>query len=374
MRRQKLGLWLIAWAGLLLCSGFSPSVVASGDVPGHVITRERLAGLRQPIAPSVTAAAYIVVNPTTGTVVLAYQEHARRAPASLTKIMTYLTATSLATAEGAPLTLDSELQVIKADFYPYTAIGMTDGATFTLRELLYILLIPSDNAAAVAIGRNLAGTEKDFVGEMNALAGEWGLADTRFVNSHGLDADGQYISAYDLAILSRAAMADPLFADIVKQTQIDMGGYRLTTTNELLAKYPGAVGIKTGTTDEAGQCLVGWVERPGGTALTVVLGSQDRFADSTALLDFFYKNYVELEIDLPRSALNTYRDAEGQLHELTIAEPVTYLVHPWQLGALRYTRRLWALPTDPAPDEPLGALEVWMDGNLFAELPLYVRE
>ena len=66
--------------------------------------------------------------------------------------------------------------------------------------------------------------------------------------------------------------------------------------------------------------------------------------------------------------------AQGQEHEFTIAEPVTYLVHPWQLGSLRYTRRLWELPEDPVPGQQLGALEVWMDGRLFAELPLYARE
>lgn len=374
MTGRKAYLLAIALVSVLFGSGFSPSVVSPSDAPHWGASREYLAGLREPVQPQISAQAYILVNPTTSAIVLAHDEHARRAPASLTKIMTFMTAASLvSTGESAVGSLDAELQVIKADFYPYTAIGMREGAYFTLEEMFYILLVPSDNAAAVTIARSLSGTESAFVAQMNALAATWGLVDSRFVNAHGLDAAGQYSSAYDLAILSRAAMNNALFAQIVAQTQIDKGGYRLTSTNELLSRYEGAVGIKTGTTDDAGECLVGWVERPAGQALTIVLGSQDRFADSAALLDYFYANHVELVIDLPRSALNRYRDADGEEHEFTIKEPVTYLVHPWQLGSLRYTRRLWELPADPDPDQPLGSLEVYMNGKLFTELPLYAR-
>ena len=371
---RKAYLVILALIGAMFGTGFSPAVIAPSDAPFWGATREYLAGLREPTPPHVSAAAYILVNPTTSTIVLAHEEHARRPPASLTKIMTFMTATSLVATGGAPVdSLGADLQVIKADFYPYTAIGMREDAYFTLEELLYILLVPSDNAAAVTIARSLSGTETAFVSEMTGLAATWSLVDTCLANSQGLYAAGQYSSAFDLAILSRAAMDNPLFAEIVAQAQIDKGGYRLTTTNELLTRYPGAVGIKTGTTDDAGQCLVGWVERPAGQALTVVLGSTDRFADSAALLDYFYANHVELIIDLPRSALNRYRDANGDEHEFTIAEPVTFLVHPWQLGSLRYTRRLWQAPADAGADEPLGALEVWMNGKLFTELPLYAR-
>ena len=364
---------ILAAAGILFATGFSPVVVTPSDAATWTVSREYLSGLRQPQAPEVSAAGYILINPTTGRIVLAHEEHARLAPASLTKIMTFMTATSLVSTSEGDLSLRTELQTIKADYYPYSAIGMAEGDYFTLEEMLFILLVPSDNAAAVTIARSLAGTEQAFVGQMNALAAEWGLVNTRFVNAHGLDAGGQYTSPYDLAILSRAAMSNPLFADIVRQVQIDKGGYRLSTTNELLSAYPGALGIKTGTTDEAGQCLVGWVQRPAGTVLTVVMGSQDRIADSTALLDYFYDNEVELVLDLPHSALNRYRDGQGALHEFTIQEPVVYLVHPWELGSLRYVRRLWQLPEKPSAEEPLGALEVWLNGRLLTELPLYDR-
>jgi D-alanyl-D-alanine carboxypeptidase (penicillin-binding protein 5/6) len=367
-------LMILALAGIVFATGFSPVVVTPGDAAAWAVSREYLSGLRQPQAPEVTAAGYILVNPTTGQIVLAHEEHARLAPASLTKIMTFMTATSMvSSASEGKWSLRSDLKTIKADYYPYSAIGMGEGDYFSLEEMLYILLVPSDNAAAVTIARSLAGSEQAFVGQMNALAAEWGLVNTRFVNAHGLDAGGQYSSPYDLAILSRAAMSNVLFTDIVRHVQIDKGGYRLTSTNELLSAYPGAVGIKTGTTEQAGQCLIGWVRRPAGAALTVVMGSRDRMADSAALLDYFYDNEFELVLDLPRSALNRYRDGHGNLHEFTIAEPVVFLVHPWELGSLRYVRRLWQLPEEPSAEEQLGMLEVWLNGRLLTEMPLYGR-
>jgi len=355
-------------------TGFSPAVIAPSDAPFWGATREYLAGLREPTPPHVSAAAYILVNPTTSTIVLAHEEHARRAPASLTKIMTFMTATSLVATGGAPVdSLGADLQVIKADFYPYTAIGMREDAYFTLEELLYILLVPSDNAAAVTIARSLSGTETAFVAEMNALAATWSLVDTRFANAHGLDAAGQYSSAFDLAILSRAAMDNPLFAEIVAQAQIDKGGYRLTTTNELLTRYPGAVGIKTGTTDNAGQCLAAMVDRVSGKALTVVMGSSDRFLDTRLLMDHYYDNYAVLTIDLPQTDQNRYLDEEGNWREFRLERPVALLIKPWQVGTARAYRRIDTLSANPVASAPIGALEITLDGLPAAEVPLYVR-
>jgi len=115
------------------------------------------------------------------------------------------------------------------------------------------------------------------------------------------------------------------------------------------------------------------VERRQGDALAVVLGSTDRYADSRALLDYFYAHYAELHLDLPDSALNRYVDTEGQLHSFGLGEPIVMLVRSWQLGSVTVVRRINNPVPSPVQDEPIGTLEVHLAGELLVEAPLYAR-
>jgi D-alanyl-D-alanine carboxypeptidase (penicillin-binding protein 5/6) len=172
-------------------------------------------------------------------------------------------------------------------------MGLSPGQRLTVRTLLYGLMLPSGNDAAEQLARGIAESREQFVGWMNALAtDDLGLANTHFTNPHGLDADGHYSSAYDLAQLARRAMRDDVFRDIVATPRIRTEGLVLEGHNPLIGVYPGADGIKTGSTDAAGLAIVGSAVRGGHRVYVVVLHSEDLLADCTALFDWAWKSFT----------------------------------------------------------------------------------
>jgi len=350
----------------LLSLGFGPPSLTESDLGLRALTPQQVALMRDEPVPTITAASALLANPTTGQIIVAQNEHARRAPASLTKLVTAI----VALERGD---IDQELTVTEEDLKIWTMIGLEEQETLSLYDMLYVLLVPSDNTAAVTIARTLGGTEEVFVGWMNEWVERHGLRDTHFANPHGLDADNNYTSAWDMAQIALYAESVPILREILSHAEVIAANRRLVSTNEMLASYPGAVGVKTGTEELAGECLITLVERRQGDALAVVLGSTDRYADSRALLDYFYAHYAELHLDLPDSALNRYVDTEGQLHSFGLGEPIVMLVRSWQLGSVTVVRRINNPVPSPVQDEPIGTLEVHLAGELLVEAPLYAR-
>ena len=185
------------------------------------------------------------------------------------------------------------------------------GEQLTLHDLLYGLLLPSGDDAAIAIADALGGTTQNFVQIMNLYAYRLRLFSTHYINPDGLtyyDASnrpipGHYTTAYDLARLAQYAMSLPLFAQIVRTGHYSLpatathGAYSWTNTNTLLTGYSGATGIKTGFTLEAGGCLVFAATRNGHHLLGVVLHSvpeNERFSDAEALLNWGFALPVEI--------------------------------------------------------------------------------
>jgi D-alanyl-D-alanine carboxypeptidase len=155
------------------------------------------------------------------------------------------------------------------------------------------LLLPSGNDAAEQLALSVGETRVQFVGWMNALAvNELGLADTHFLNPSGLDAQDHYSSAYDLAQLARRAMREDVLREIFASQQIRTDGFVLTGHNPLIGVYPGADGVKTGTTDAAGKVLVGSAVRNGHRVYVVVMHSDDTLADATALFDWTWQEFA----------------------------------------------------------------------------------
>jgi D-alanyl-D-alanine carboxypeptidase (penicillin-binding protein 5/6) len=172
-----------------------------------------------------------------------------------------------------------------------TVMGLHPGETVTLETLLYGLMLPSGNDAAVAIARHIAGSESAFVDLMNAKVRELGLEDTQFVNSHGLDAKGHYSSPFDQASIARYGMRNPVFARIVAAKEYSGEGYQLWNANRLLWNYPGADGVKPGFTDEAGSALVASATRNGHRVITTVIKANSAAVDSVPLLDWAFKSF-----------------------------------------------------------------------------------
>jgi D-alanyl-D-alanine carboxypeptidase (penicillin-binding protein 5/6) len=341
-------------------------MLTESDNPRQPWTIHQIRMLRRIPAPHLDAAAALLVDVPTGEVLYAHNEHKRHAPASLTKIVTAMVALQRGRQD--------QLMTIRGDdLRPYSAVGLRGGEEWNMRQLLFTLLIPSDNAASVTIARELAGDAGTYVGWMNEMVAGWGLEDTRFANPHGLDHENGYTTAWDMAIIARQAMQDPVFADIVGRWEAIATGRKLESTNMLLNSYPGTIGVKTGTTDAAGENLITMVDRPQGRAMSVVLGSKDRFSDTRLLMDYFYSNYAELRIDLPESDQNRYMDESGIWRSFGLRQPVAVLIEPWQRSAASYYRRVTNISADVSPDEPIGMLEISLNGRYLTEVPLYVR-
>jgi D-alanyl-D-alanine carboxypeptidase len=275
-------------------SGPPPWIVSSqldGDNPvpvGGSAPRRAL-----PLAPPrVTASQVAVVDDDTGALLYGRMPHEREAPASTTKI-----ATAIVTLERAQ-SLDAVVRVTvdglaMAATDGSSIMGLSPGQRVTLATLLYGLLLPSGNDAAEQLAISVGETRSQFVGWMNALAtDELGLADTHFVNPSGLDADGHYSSAYDLAQLARRAMREDVFREIVATQEIRSDGFVLAGHNPLIGMYSGADGVKTGSTDAAGKVLVGSAARGGHRVYAVVMHSEDELADTSALFDWAWQEFA----------------------------------------------------------------------------------
>ena len=242
--------------------------------------------------PEIGARAAIVVEYPSGRILYEKSAHDRLAPASTTKILTAI----LALEYGQ---LDDIVTIMPDDLVGESSMGLQNGERQTMRDLLYGLMLASGNDAAMAIARTLGSRVvagevalkppvARFAEMMNVRVRQLGLGDSHFVNPSGLDADGHYSSAYDLAGLSWYALHIPEFNEIVRQVSYEAPGHPLLNTNEMLTRYEGADGIKTGLTDNAGLCLVTSATRDGHRLISVVLNAPRWYADSQAILDYGY--------------------------------------------------------------------------------------
>ena len=209
----------------------------------------------------------------------------RRAPASLTKMMTALIAIE-------KLDLDEVVTVSRgAARETGCRIGLRRGDRLKVRDLLAAALMHSANDACRALADHTAGNQKAFVAMMNARAKRMHLYGTHFTNASGHDHANHYSTAHDLARLAETAMRNPVFASFVTRRSMritTVNGRRtfyLRSTNRLLGRYPGARGVKTGTTPAAGQCLVAMAQRKDTKVLLVILRSRNRWRTAPAMLD-----------------------------------------------------------------------------------------
>lgn len=343
--------------------GFGPPRLAARDFDPAPLWPAQARQLGRMAPPEVGSAAALLMDAASQTVL--YQKDAARrwAPASTTKMVTALVALERSD-------LNSTVVVQPEDLAVASAVGLTAGETWRLEDLIYALLLSSDNAAGLAIARHVAGSVAGFVDLMNAQAARWGLEDTHFANPHGLDDPQQYSTAADLAQIALHGLAQPTFARIVATRERQAEGRTLRNLNELLGSYPGAEGVKTGTTDQAGQCLVSTVRRPDGWAVCVVLGSGDRYRDSRLLLDYYFGSYCSLPLRLGPVGLNRMAGPDGSQAALVLQEERRVLLPRWQLPWLRVHRLCPGLPPGGSGG-PVGTARFALGDAVVAELPLY---
>jgi serine-type D-Ala-D-Ala carboxypeptidase (penicillin-binding protein 5/6) len=279
-RRQAFLISGLVAAALLAIAGVTSMTVALSDaVRGPEVEIAPPTG----DLPPVSAAAYVVLDGDTGEPLASFNADQPRPVASLVKLMT------------ARLVLDAGRLEHTATVPPLqnsgdeSQAGLDPGDHVSRGELLQAMLVASANDAARTLAVDVAGNEHSFVRMMNAEAAAAGLDATRYTNPVGLDDPAQHSSAADVAHLARDLMQDPAFRRIVAAESTTLNGSELPATNDLLGTYPGADGIKTGHTDEAGWCIAASATRDGRSIVAVVLGApteQARDAAARTLLDY----------------------------------------------------------------------------------------
>ncbi|WP_236637380.1 MULTISPECIES: D-alanyl-D-alanine carboxypeptidase family protein [unclassified Exiguobacterium] len=259
-------------------------------------------------APKVEASGAMLVDMTTGQVLFSKDEDAMLPPASITKLMTTFLVREA--VESGELSWNEEVTPSEAALALTRKPGLARiplvNKPYTVKELYDVALIRSANEAAVTLSEAVAGSEDAFVQQMNERATELGMTQTTFANVSGLDSvsagrPGENLtSANDLMRLALAYLTKfPDVLDVTKRAYVDIDGVRFEATNRMLSgrdlAYPGMLGFKTGTTDDAGYCFIGVSTRDGRTVLSVVLGAETdngRYEATKALHEFAYRDFV----------------------------------------------------------------------------------
>lgn len=258
-----------------------------------------------------------VVEASTLRVLVEQNKDVRLEMASTTKIMT-----ALVVIENEDL--DKEFTI------PDEAVGVEGSSIYlksneiwTIRDLLYGLMLRSGNDAATALAIAVSGSVENFVKSMNDKVSQLGLENTHFENPHGLHADGHYTSAYDLAVISAVAMQNPIFKEIAGckmytvQANSSHPTYYFANKNKMLGIYDGANGIKTGYTKDSGRCLVTAAERNGMQLVGVVLNVYDHYNASAINFDKAFENYAPVSIGKKGDILETL-NIEEQNYNLAL--------------------------------------------------------
>ncbi len=244
----------------------------------------------------VSAAAAILVDADTGEVLFARNPDAPRPPASITKILT-----ALVILERGRLA-DTVVVSQAAARVGGHRLGLRRGQRISLEDLLAAILIQSANDAAVAAAEHVGYGLSGFVALMNARALELGMQNSHFANPHGLDEPDHFTTARDMALLTRAALANPSFALLVRTLEVTLTIWQpvrrglfarartIQSHNRLLGRLAGADGVKTGYTDGAGQCLVASASRGGQRMIAVLLNDPRRWMDAAMLLEFGFES------------------------------------------------------------------------------------
>ena len=223
-----------------------------------------------PLPNDVSAEAWLVADLDSGAVVAAKDPHGRHRPASIIKVLV-----AMASINALPLN-KSVVGTAEDAAAEGTKVGVDDSGTYTINQLLHGLLMHSGNDAAHALAMQLGGMQQALE-KINVLAAKLGGRDSRVATPSGLDGPGMSTSAYDIGLFYRYAWQNPTFADIVATRAFDFPGhgdhpgYQLENDNQLLYKYPGALGGKTGYTDDAGQTFVGAANRNGRRLMAVLM-------------------------------------------------------------------------------------------------------
>ncbi|HZG85196.1 D-alanyl-D-alanine carboxypeptidase family protein [Paenibacillus sp.] len=317
----------------------------------------------EPPRISTHAAASSVIDVKSNRIVFQENGDERMRIASLTKVMTAIVA-----IENADLT-----DIVKVSSRAYgkegSSIYLHLGEEMTLHNMLYGLMLRSGNDAATAIAEHVGGSVEGFVYLMNEKARMLGMKNSSFKNPHGLDEEGHYSSANDMAVLTAYALKNKVFQEIVK-TKVKRApnpnedwDYKWVNKNKMLNMYEGADGVKTGYTKLAHRTLISSATRNGQQFAVVTLNDGDDWNDHKRLLDYAFQHYPSTTI---------VRAGERvEAPNLVVARSFEYPLAQGEIGDLR---KKIVLEDELSTDYRLGErgrLELYLKGKLIGSLPLF---
>lgn len=239
----------------------------------------------QALAIGTSASAAVLIDADSGRVLYSYNQDAQMGIASTTKILTALVAIQYGNL-GDVVTVSQT-----AAYTEGSSMYLSVGEELRLETLLYGLMLSSGNDAAVAIAEHVGGSVEGFAVLMNEMAQQIGMTNSSFANPNGLDQEGHYSTAYDMALLGMAAMDNPTLMRIASTTSITVEGHTLTTHNRLLSEIDGCVGLKTGYTQACGRTLVSCVEQNGQRLVAVTLNDGNDWEDHKNLYAYGFATY-----------------------------------------------------------------------------------
>jgi len=264
-------------------------------------------------APRVDAAAGVLMDAETGSVLWNKEMHERRPVASTTKVMTALLALECSDLDASVRVGKSVLEIHGSN------VGLKPGDLVRMDDLLASLLLSSGNDAAVVIAEHVSESVASFADLMNARASQLGGSDTHFVNPHGLYDPDHYSSAYDLALFTREAFRHERFGELVGAKVADVelpsskdGVVQLINHNKLLWRDGRIDGVKTGYVRQSGHCLIASGEQDGWRLIAVVLDSPDMYAEAQALLDYGFSKFERCVYARPGDAVGQAKVRGGR--------------------------------------------------------------
>ena len=332
-------------------------------------------------ALSLSCPSAVLMEKETGAILYDQNAHQQLEPASVTKVMTLLLV--MEAVDSGRVALDDTVTVSSyAAGMGGSQVYLEEGEQMTVDEMIKCVTVVSGNDCAVALAEHLAGSETAFVAQMNQRARELGMEDTTFLNCTGLPAQGHVTSAYDIALMSRELILNhPAIRDYatIWMDSIRGGEFGLTNTNRLIRFYPGATGLKTGSTDAALYCMSATAERDGMELIAVVMRAPttaQRFEDAKALLDYGFAHYALASVypDAPLTPVEVLLGVQGQVQP-QLARDCRLLVRKGEESQI--STRLTLADNVEAPvdqGQTLGQLEVYVGDELRDAVPILAAQ
>ncbi len=323
----------------------------------------------------------VLIDYETGRVLWEKNSETPLAMASTTKIMTAITA-----IERGNLS-DTVIASQKAASAPPTKMKLTKSEKISLKNLLYALMMQSSNDAAVAIAEHIGGSVENFCSEMTKKAKEIGAKDTVFKTPNGLDSGDHHSTAYDMALITRYALKNETFREIITTKNItfksDKKTYSIINKNRLLSEFSGANGVKTGFTGKAGHCFVGSAKQGDLQLISVVLasgwgnkGKEQKWTDTKKILKYGFENYeyqTPLKKNESAGKIKVLKSDESEI-ELLLKDGLKVCVKKDGSEKINIIKNIPNEITAPITEgDTLGFVEVYINNTPIAKIDLIAK-